>query len=239
MTLLPSTKTLDCAGWVMPFCGLRHPIAQTRSIRAPRKRGLQHAGSRPTTGVPGSDCGAGRYGVKFIVRPGNRPGYSLTADREGRPRGATTSVTRPRVSLPRETLGACTRVTVLRGWSGPWSRRIPRQRTSRMPGTLIPIASAMLSPSNESVSCMGNPATGNGTQEQQVAPTEPTDRTASATYIAPTTPFGFLPAGNGSSHCYGNADRSVVSAGMGTSIPHFPSERTRPQQQTSRAGSEN
>ena len=63
------------------------------NVRGHRKRGLQHAGSRPTTGVPRSDCGAGRHGVEFIVRPGNRPGYSLTANREGRPRGATSSAT--------------------------------------------------------------------------------------------------------------------------------------------------
>ena len=39
-------------------------------IPHPQERGLQHAGSWPTTGVPQGDCGPGRHGVVFIVRPG-------------------------------------------------------------------------------------------------------------------------------------------------------------------------
>ena len=47
MTLLPSTKTLDCAAWVIPFCGLRHVAGAARNLRArarpgPRARGREH-----------------------------------------------------------------------------------------------------------------------------------------------------------------------------------------------------
>ena len=39
------------------------------------------------------------------MRPGNRPGYSLTANREGRPRGATPSATGADLAPARNTRG--------------------------------------------------------------------------------------------------------------------------------------
>ena len=36
MTLLPSTKTLDCAAWVMPLCGPRHVAGAARKPSAAR-----------------------------------------------------------------------------------------------------------------------------------------------------------------------------------------------------------
>ena len=74
-----------------------------------RERGLQHAGSQPTTGVPRSDCGAEHHGVEFIVRPGNRPGSSLTANREGRPRGATPSASGAGLAFARNPRVMCAR----------------------------------------------------------------------------------------------------------------------------------
>ena len=58
---------------------------------APRDVRLQHAGSRPTPDVPRSDCRAQRACVEFVARPGNRPGDSLPANRENRPRGPSHS----------------------------------------------------------------------------------------------------------------------------------------------------
>ena len=60
-------------------------------LGGPRDVRLQHAGSRPTPDVPRSDCRAQRACVEFVARPGNRPGDSLPANRERRPRGASHS----------------------------------------------------------------------------------------------------------------------------------------------------
>ena len=71
--------------------------------------------------------------------------WLLPDGQQGRPtEGRDSFRDRPRASLPRETPTARTRGTVLRGRSCRWSRRIPRQGTSRMPVTLNPITSAML-----------------------------------------------------------------------------------------------
>ena len=73
-----------------------------------------------------------------VHRASRESSWLLPDGQQGRPtEGRDFFRDRSRVSLPRETLGAWMRATVLRGWSRPWSRRIARPGKSRMPGTLI------------------------------------------------------------------------------------------------------
>ena len=142
------------------------------------------AGTRPTTRGLAAYNGRApdRLSCRALWRRVHRApresSWLLPDGQQGRPtEGRDFFSDRSRVSLPRETLGACTRGTVLRGWSRPWSRRIARQGTSRMSGTLIPSASAVLSARLESLSWVGNPAAGNGPENnrlrQQNQPTPP------------------------------------------------------------------
>ena len=86
MTLLPSTKTLDCAAWVMPFCGLRHVAGAARKPSAARclaRAMILGAWGRDTMvmRIPGSGCADRADGHSAGIRRPPRAGI------HGRPIG--------------------------------------------------------------------------------------------------------------------------------------------------------
>ena len=160
-------------GRVAALAPVGHP-----SVHAPNRAGAlnRHTpGTRPTTrGLVAYNGRATerlwcRAPWRRVHRAPRESSWLLPDGQQGRPtEGRNSFRDWPRVSHPREALAARTRGTVQRGRSCPWSRRILRQETSRMPVTLNPSASAMLSARFKPASCVDNPATRNGTENNRL-----------------------------------------------------------------------